>query len=364
MLPGCVRHGSHHRTVADEESAVGRKRGVDVASNPAGTGPDRQGSLGEIGPVGIRRMSLHNSGRTIVGASCHPEACRSDLVDECVGSHDQDPRTHRQLFGEQPRGGLSTGDDLVGFRDETEIAQVRGDIVGRPAGVVGHIKVALIAGFQCFSCAGDLIFSGIDGAVEIQEQDVIAVAQARTRLGGLSRDEFRDNGSRHLNRLGNHRNRLWRRSGLGKCCRLGGLVLAGQSAFFELGVDALGVAQLHEPFLGVGRIVVVGGSGVHEPGDRLVTTVGGQQCRRIGVEVARGLGTDPRWVEVFGLQGDDGLVEIAEIEACARLHDAHLGSLFARECPGFFASGDIDCALGPAQSTLAVGDHGQQGVPT
>jgi hypothetical protein len=56
-----------HRTVARQHAAVGRQGGVDVAGDPVRPGTQRDTTLGQVAPAGVRRMTLDHRDRVVLG---------------------------------------------------------------------------------------------------------------------------------------------------------------------------------------------------------------------------------------------------------------------------------------------------------
>ncbi len=112
--------------------------------------------------------------------------------------------------------------------------------------------------------------------------------------------------------------------------------------------------------LGVGLAVDVGGRGVEEPLQALVRAARRDQRVGVGVEQARGGRAGAHRIQIRGLQGDDGLIELAQVHPGARHHDPQLAGLVTAEPLCFLAAAELDGPLRPTETTLAVRHHGQQ----
>ena len=124
-------------------------------------------------------MTLHYRDRIVVGRPDRHQTDLGDLVRQCVGADDEHPGTRVQPAREHTGTGLGTGDDELCRGIEAETAQMFGNVLGGATGIVRDEVLLLRTTRQCFDCTGNGVLACIDGAVEVEQQYVVGVAQQR-----------------------------------------------------------------------------------------------------------------------------------------------------------------------------------------
>ena len=126
---GRVPQRGDQRPVAGQRSARRRDRRVEVRRHPRHAPVDRDGALGELAPVEVGRVTLHDGSepRRRVAPGRRPRS-RSASIEPDRADH-QHPGTGRQPIGQVMRRGLGGGDHLAGLGRDAELGQVVGDRV-------------------------------------------------------------------------------------------------------------------------------------------------------------------------------------------------------------------------------------------
>ena len=129
LEPGRGSQDRHQGPVAGQRAALARQRRVDVARHPHRARPQRDARLGErrVAQLGIE--ALDDGGRAVRRVDGR-QADRGDLCAECRGADHEHLGPVGQLLGEQRRGGLRAGGDVVGPGRITQLGQMRGDVTG------------------------------------------------------------------------------------------------------------------------------------------------------------------------------------------------------------------------------------------
>jgi hypothetical protein len=114
-------------------------------------------------------MSLHDGDRTLGPLTDGHQAHFPDFRRKRIGADDEDRRSGLQLLGQQPRGALRAGNDVVGLGSEAHRTQVLGDFGRSAGGVVGDEQYPGADHGQGLDSAWRGFMAAEDRAIEVEK---------------------------------------------------------------------------------------------------------------------------------------------------------------------------------------------------
>src|SRR5690625_1505695 len=190
--PGRLDDGPDEGTVPRGDAPVPGDRGVEVRGDVAGARGDGVGRLRQVAPAHVRGKSLDDGRGGVVGAVDDPEARLLECRAQPRSADGQHRCTRLEEVPEQERDGLGGGDDLLRVTGHVEAADLCGDLLRLPGGVVRHVQRTQPAARRVpdrFHVVGDRLRAEVDDPVEVVEGDVEDVDRwpRRDERGGHGR---------------------------------------------------------------------------------------------------------------------------------------------------------------------------------
>ena len=203
-LPG--RKGDHL-----QQRAVAGLRPVRAGQRLVGIGPDKQ-RAGRDGQAALGQQRVADpggealdDGRGPFGRGGHrPEPAFPHRDPQSHAADDEDGRARREPFRQQPRGGLRGGDDVRGRGGDPEPGQDLRDGGRGAVRVVGDVSEphACLAGFaQGLPRAGDRATADVHDSVQVEEGDVVGLAERLLAGPGRARARILAHGPAHASFL-------------------------------------------------------------------------------------------------------------------------------------------------------------------
>ena len=189
-------------TTGDREGHVG------VGEDPRRTSLHGQRGSREVGPRHVAPEALQDGSRIscvrVIGSQ--GVEARASEGEGHAGSADGEHGCHGgKSLSEEVGSRLRGGDDLLGRRGDAERCQVRGDLLGRPPGVVGDEGEPHAGRPRAHERVGSTrhrVLSHVDDAVEIEERDIVHRRQRRRSPRILTVHVRHDGGPPHASASG------------------------------------------------------------------------------------------------------------------------------------------------------------------
>ena len=114
-------------------------------------------------------MTLDHRHRLVIERPYRQQADGRDLVRESIGPNNEYPRSSGELTRQQSGSGLGAGHNIVGIGNETQFAQMSGDILRRTRSVIGDEEFVRLDSLKRADRAHRRRMPAEEGTVEIQQ---------------------------------------------------------------------------------------------------------------------------------------------------------------------------------------------------